>query len=62
MITSFPFLYDLIEGLELDNTRSEIEQEIQDENVLDAKFDNEMILIENKSDDEGYCKNVTILK
>ena len=52
-------MYDLIQGLALDNTRSEIEQEIQDENTLDEKFEREMILIEDKSDEDGYVQNVT---
>ena len=56
---NFPYLYDLIQGLALDNTRSEIEQEIQDENTLDEKFEREMILIEDKSDEDGYVQNVT---
>ena len=52
-------MYDLNQGLALDNTRSEIEQEIQDENALDEKFEKEMILIEGKSDEDSYAKNVT---
>ena len=56
---NFPYLYDLIQGLALDNTRSEIEQEIQDENTLDEKFEREMSLIEDKSDEDGYVQNVT---
>ena len=56
---NLPFLWDLIQGLTLDNARSEIEREIQDENALDEKFEREMILTEDKSDEDGDFKNVT---
>ena len=58
-IENCPFLKKMIEVFILDDATKEIEAEIRNGSALDEKFHNEMIMGQEKDDDEGYYKIVT---